>query len=125
MSAPTYTLFASRLRSLSRDLAAVSEEFSAFPEADQVRSRAAQLSELSDRALLRTHLDPLPEGQARVLAFIQQHIAAHDLPPTRHEIAKALGFRSANAAQEHLQTMARKGVLKLFPGMSRGIKVLR
>jgi repressor LexA len=45
------------------------------------------------------------------------------MPPTRAEIARALGFRSANAAEEHLRALQRKGVLELLPGASRGIQL--
>lgn len=46
------------------------------------------------------------------------------MPPTRAEIARELGFRSANAAEEHLKALARKGVLEIVPGASRGIRLL-
>jgi repressor LexA len=45
------------------------------------------------------------------------------MPPTRQEIAAELGFRSANAAEEHLRALARKGVIELLPGSSRGIRI--
>lgn len=45
------------------------------------------------------------------------------MPPTRAEIAAKLGFRSPNAAEEHLRTLARKGVIQLLPGTSRGIRL--
>ena len=48
---------------------------------------------------------------------------ASGLPPTRSEIAEALGFRSANAAEEHLRALARKGAIELLPGASRGIRL--
>ena len=47
------------------------------------------------------------------------------MPPTRAEIARGLGFRSANAAEEHLRALRRKGVIELIPGASRGIQVNR
>jgi repressor LexA len=62
--------------------------------------------------------------QNQVLDFIRRHIAASGLPPTRAEIARALGFRSANAAEDHLRALARKGAIALLPGASRGIRVL-
>jgi repressor LexA len=58
-----------------------------------------------------------------VLHFIQESLAEHGLPPTRAEIAEALGFKSANAAEEHLRALQRKGVLELRPGASRGIQL--
>jgi repressor LexA len=58
-----------------------------------------------------------------VLLFIQDSLATQGLPPTRAEIATALGFKSANAAEEHLRALQRKGVLDLRPGASRGIQL--
>lgn len=66
----------------------------------------------------------LTDRQTQILNFIREHIASTGLPPTRAEIARALGFRSANAAEDHLQALARKGAIALIPGASRGIRVL-
>jgi repressor LexA len=55
--------------------------------------------------------------------MIQEFIADSGMPPTRAEIARALGFKSANAAEEHLRALQRKGVLELLPGASRGIQL--
>lgn len=66
----------------------------------------------------------LTEKQQRVFAFIRDTIAARQTPPTRAEIAGALGFASANAAQSHLRTLERKGVIELNAGRSRGIRVV-
>ncbi len=63
----------------------------------------------------------LTPRQRQILEFIQDAIAANGLPPTRAEIAQALGFRSANAAEEHLRALQRKGALTLVPGSARGI----
>jgi repressor LexA len=63
----------------------------------------------------------LTPRQRQVLQFIQTTLAEQGLPPTRAEIALALGFKSANAAEEHLRALQRKGVLDLRPGASRGI----
>jgi repressor LexA len=65
----------------------------------------------------------LTDRQIRVLNYIREHLAASGLPPTRAEIARALGFRSANAAEEHLRALARKGAIALLPGASRGIRL--
>lgn len=65
----------------------------------------------------------LTARQEEILALIQQAIATSGAPPTRAEIAKTLGFRSANAAEEHLQALARKGVIELISGTSRGIRL--
>lgn len=66
-------------------------------------------------------MSDLTPRQRQILEFIQDAIAASGLPPTRAEIARALGFKSANAAEEHLRALHRKGVLELRPGASRGI----
>jgi repressor LexA len=55
--------------------------------------------------------------------MIQVFIAESGMPPTRAEIARELGFKSANAAEEHLRALQRKGVLELIPGASRGIQL--
>jgi repressor LexA len=67
----------------------------------------------------------LTPRQQEILALIRQHIADTGFPPTRAEIAKQLGFRSANAAEEHLKALARKGVIELTSGASRGIRLLQ
>ncbi|MDX9740670.1 MAG: transcriptional repressor LexA [Gammaproteobacteria bacterium] len=65
----------------------------------------------------------LTPRQSEILELIRDHIARTGLPPTRAEIARRLGFRSANAAEDHLQALARKGAIELIPGASRGIRV--
>ena len=65
----------------------------------------------------------LTARQQQILELIQQAIANTGAPPTRAEIAQELGFRSANAAEEHLQALARKGVIELVSGTSRGIRL--
>lgn len=65
----------------------------------------------------------LTTRQAEILALIRKDIQRTGMPPTRQEIAAALGFRSPNAAEEHLRALARKGVIELLPGASRGIRV--
>ena len=67
---------------------------------------------------------PLTARQREVLELVQRWIDRRGLPPTRMEIARELGFRSANAAEAHLRALARKGAVELTPGASRGIKVL-
>jgi repressor LexA len=69
-------------------------------------------------------MENLTPRQAEILALIREHIQTRGMPPTRAEIALALGFRSANAAEEHLRALARKGVIELLPGSSRGIQLL-
>ena len=65
----------------------------------------------------------LPPRQTQVLDLIKRHIDDTGYPPTRADIAKELGFRSANAAEEHLRALARKGAIEIIPGTSRGIKL--
>ncbi len=65
----------------------------------------------------------LTQRQSEVLAFVKSHIEETGYPPTRADIAKELGFKSANAAEEHLKALARKGAIEMIPGTSRGIKL--
>jgi repressor LexA len=65
----------------------------------------------------------LTDRQRRVLDLLQEFIETAGMPPTRAEIATALGFRSANAAEDHLRALARKGFIELVPGASRGIRL--
>ncbi|MFZ4286680.1 transcriptional repressor LexA [Variovorax sp. HJSM1_2] len=65
----------------------------------------------------------LTARQQQILELIQTAVARTGAPPTRAEIAAELGFRSANAAEEHLQALARKGVIELVSGTSRGIRL--
>ncbi|MEJ2299687.1 MAG: transcriptional repressor LexA [Woeseiaceae bacterium] len=65
----------------------------------------------------------LTPRQKEILEMIQEFIAETGMPPTRAEIARQLGFKSANAAEEHLRALQRKGVLDLLPGASRGIQL--
>lgn len=67
---------------------------------------------------------PLTPRQLEVLALIKCHLENTGFPPTRAEIAAELGFRSANAAEDHLRALARKGIIELCPGASRGIRVM-
>jgi len=66
----------------------------------------------------------LTDRQAEILEMIRAAIEETGMPPTRAEIAQSLGFRSANAAEEHLRALARKGVIELVPGASRGIRLV-
>lgn len=65
----------------------------------------------------------LTERQQQILELIQKTVVRTGAPPTRAEIANALGFKSANAAEEHLQALARKGAIELVSGTSRGIRL--
>jgi repressor LexA len=65
----------------------------------------------------------LTPRQAEVLAFIKSYLEETGYPPTRADIARQLGFKSANASEEHLKALARKGAIEMIPGTSRGIKL--
>ncbi|MCF6218364.1 MAG: transcriptional repressor LexA [Gammaproteobacteria bacterium] len=69
-------------------------------------------------------MENLTPRQKDVLKLIRQHINNTGMPPTRSEIAKALGFKSANAAEQHLRALAKKGAIKMTAGTSRGIKII-
>lgn len=66
----------------------------------------------------------LTPRQSEILGLIKRHLVTTGFPPTRAEIAAELGFRSANAAEEHLKALARKGVIELTSGASRGIRLV-
>lgn len=66
---------------------------------------------------------PLTARQQNVYDFIIKTMNEFGYPPTRAEIARALGFRSPNAAEEHLRALDRKGVIRMIPGTSRGIRL--
>lgn len=66
---------------------------------------------------------PLTPRQAEILELIKRNIADTGMPPTRAEIATRLGFKSANAAEEHLKALAKKGYIEIMPGTSRGIRL--
>ncbi|HXF45911.1 MAG TPA: transcriptional repressor LexA [Burkholderiaceae bacterium] len=61
--------------------------------------------------------------QSEILEFIRSTLATTGAPPTREEIARAFGFRSPNAAEQHLQALRKKGLIDLMPGTSRGIRL--
>lgn len=66
----------------------------------------------------------LTARQNQVLQFIQKFMHESGFPPTRAEIAKGLGFRSVNAAEDHLKALVRKEAIEILPGTSRGIRIL-
>ena len=68
-------------------------------------------------------MEKLTQRQQQVLDIIRQHIDQTGYPPTRADIAKELGFKSANAAEEHLKALARKGAIEIIAGASRGIRL--
>ena len=68
-------------------------------------------------------MQKLTTRQSQVLDLIKKHISTTGYPPTRADIAGQLGFKSANAAEEHLKALARKGAIEIIPGTSRGIRL--
>ncbi|MFC4698657.1 transcriptional repressor LexA [Glaciecola siphonariae] len=66
---------------------------------------------------------PLTPRQEEVLNLIKSTMIDTGMPPTRAEIARELGFKSANAAEEHLKALAKKNVIEILPGTSRGIRL--
>ena len=68
-------------------------------------------------------MENLTQRQQQVLDLIRQHIEETGYPPTRADIAQNLGFKSANAAEEHLKALARKGAIEMIAGTSRGIRL--
>jgi repressor LexA len=68
-------------------------------------------------------MEQLTPRQAQVLQVIRDFLQDSGFPPTRAEIAKELGFRSLNAAEDHLKVLARKGFIEMLPGASRGIRL--
>ncbi len=67
--------------------------------------------------------EELTRRQRQVLDLIREAVEESGMPPTRAEIAAVLGFRSANAAEDHLRALERKGAIELVPGTSRGIRL--
>jgi repressor LexA len=68
-------------------------------------------------------LKPLTKRQQQIFDLIKETINDTGMPPTRAEIANFFGFKSANAAEEHLKALAKKGYIEMLPGTSRGIRL--
>jgi repressor LexA len=68
---------------------------------------------------------PLTPRQSQILDFIKERISSTGMPPTRAEIATAFSFKSANAAEEHLKALAKKGYIEVLAGTSRGIRLTK
>jgi len=69
------------------------------------------------------NLKPLTPRQQQIFDLIKEKISDTGMPPTRAEIANFFGFKSANAAEEHLKALAKKGYIHMLPGTSRGIQL--
>ena len=70
------------------------------------------------------YMRPLTARQQEVLDLLKRHLETTGMPPTRAEISRELGFKSPNAAEEHLKALSRKGAIEIIPGASRGIRIL-
>ena len=68
-------------------------------------------------------MNRLTGRQEQILDYIRDYLAETGFPPTRSEIAQEMGFKSPNAAEEHLRALARKGAIEMLPGTSRGIRL--
>jgi len=69
-------------------------------------------------------MEPLTERQAEILRLVRELTEVSGFPPTRAEIARSMGFRSVNAAEQHLRALEKKGAIEIMSGASRGIRVL-
>ena len=67
----------------------------------------------------------LTSRQQQILDLIIDYIETTGFPPTRANIAEKFGFKSPNAAEEHLKALAKKGVIEIIPGASRGIRLIQ
>jgi repressor LexA len=68
-------------------------------------------------------MEPLTERQAEILRLVRELTEVSGYPPTRAEIAQKMGFRSVNAAEQHLRALEKKGAIEISSGASRGIRV--
>jgi repressor LexA len=68
-------------------------------------------------------MDELTERQAEILRLVKELTEVSGFPPTRAEIAQRMGFRSVNAAEQHLRALEKKGAIEISSGASRGIRV--
>ena len=68
-------------------------------------------------------MEELTPSQSRILQFIRETLDETGMPPTRAEIARAMQYRSPNAAEEHLRTLERKGAIEILKGAARGIRL--
>src|ERR1700754_2279648 len=69
------------------------------------------------------HMDELTDRQSEILKLIRELTEVSGFPPTRAEIAERMGFKSVNAAEQHLRALEKKGAIEITAGSSRGIKV--
>jgi repressor LexA len=69
-------------------------------------------------------MQALTQRQQQILDWIKSYISESGMPPTRADLSRAMGFKSPNAAEEHLRTLQRKGAIEMLPGASRGIRLV-
>jgi len=69
-------------------------------------------------------MQALTPRQQQILDWIRNYIEQSGMPPTRADLSRAMGFKSPNAAEEHLRTLQRKGAIEMLPGASRGIRLV-
>lgn len=113
-----------QLRQVVKTLERIARELTDQNYADAIQSHADDLAALATIITPAARPDMLTPAQSRVLVFIRQHIEQTGEAPTRKEIADALGYTSANGAQEHVKALERKGVITLTGG-ARGIRINR
>ena len=70
-------------------------------------------------------MEDLTARQTEILHLIREHTATSGFPPTRADICRAMGFKSPNAAEDHLRALERKGAIEMLAGASRGIRILQ
>lgn len=70
-------------------------------------------------------MEELTARQKEILHLIREHTATSGFPPTRADICRAMGFKSPNAAEDHLRALERKGAIEMLAGASRGIRILQ
>ena len=70
-------------------------------------------------------MNNLTSRQSEIFEFIKKEIEFNGYPPTRSEIAKVFGFKSPNAAEDHIKALKKKGVLNIVSGASRGISIVK
>ena len=68
-------------------------------------------------------MDELTQRQTEILRLVRKLTEVSGYPPTRAEIAAKMGFRSVNAAEQHLRALEKKGAIEIASGASRGIRV--
>ena len=69
-------------------------------------------------------MDELTDRQSEILKLIRDLMEVSGYPPTRAEIAERMGFRSVNAAEQHLRALEKKGAIEISSGSSRGIRLM-